>query len=574
MECGRVMSSLFRYSIYILAFFVVNSLVHGDDNAPQRGFQCSALANLDLVDTTITLVELLPKGNFLAPDGASFILPSFCRVTAIAKTSSQSDIGFEVWLPSSNWNGRYHQYDIGGVRDHISYPSFAWRLSKGDVIAQVDTIGTWDEDESNKRALQEDSFAAFRDAEKVFDLTRGHRVAAKRAKAITKAYYQKPPHHSYFTGCSGGGYSALLEAQRNPEAWDGILAGAPANYILQLLLGTYAWTGQQWENKAGRIPPQKLPLIQKTALSFCTEDAHVVDGVATDPRFCRYDPAVLLCQGEDRNDCLTAEQVKTLENIYQGPRLGTGEQIYPGFPAGMEAEISPAWGGSWMLGTTGGVVNNKAEIPRSYNVFKKVYRNFISEGSAWSAESFNFDRDYPRAFNKRLLGQSLNSILNADSPDLSSFQAKGGRLLIYHGWGDENQPPQGGIDYYKNVSKYMGGHHKTQEFMRLFMVPGFMHCVGGPGANAFGQYGNEKYSKALKDDSEHDIVRALEAWVEKGRVPEQIIAAKYIRDKPELGVKFTRPLCPYPSIAIYQGKGDVNSTDNFRCKVHRKGLSE
>ena len=370
---------------------------------------CERLIRLDLPETEVTLAKDIAAGKFVSPDGQTFEVPAFCRVQGVAKTNNESDIKFEVWLPSTNWNGRYFQYDAGGVIDYIDYSGFAWRLNKGNVITQVDTIGTWADGKEKTNAL-----TLLSDSAKVFDTTRGHRVAAKRAKAIATEYYQKAPQYSYFIGCSGGGYSALVEAQQNPDAWDGILAGAPANYILPILLGTYSWAGKQWENEAGRIPPEKLPLIQKTALSFCTADAHVVDGIATDPRFCRYDPLVLLCQDQDASDCLTTAQVETLRNIYQGPRLSNGEQIYPGYPPTMEAEISLPWDTGWISMVTGGKAV-KGQQPSSYKAFKDVYRNLIKQGAPWSPETFDLDRDYPRAMIKRLSGQYLASIMNADN---------------------------------------------------------------------------------------------------------------------------------------------------------------
>ena len=275
-----------------------------------------------------------------------------------------------------------------------------------------------------------------------------------------------------------------------------------------------------------------------------------------------------MCQDEDKADCLTTEQVKTLRSIYQGPRYNDGEPIHPGYTAGMEAELTRAWGGTgnrgWASTVTGGNAEHGAEAPR-YNRFKEIYRYLIKQGGSKSLESFDFNKDYTRALTKRLSGQSLTTILNADNPDLSAFQAKGGKLLMFYGWGDEIHPAQGSIDYYTHITKHMGGLDKTQDFAKLFMVPGLMHCVGGPGANAFGQYGSDAYPKALKDDPEHDIIRALEAWVEDGRDPENIIATKYHSDRTDRGAKFTRLLCPHPQIGVYQGKGDINKAESFSC---------
>ncbi|MDC0003312.1 tannase/feruloyl esterase family alpha/beta hydrolase [Porticoccaceae bacterium] len=537
---------------------------------------CESLRERDFRGTQVLVAEAIPAGVFKAPNGESYEVPAFCRVRGLARTSATSNVIFETWLPEKIiWNGRYHQWDSGGVQAAITYTGLAWRLNKGDAVTEVDALGTW---EGNKSKRNKDPMAYLRDSEKVMDLTRGHQVAAKRAKAITTVYYQRAPHHAYFSGCSGGGWSALMEAQRNPDSWDGILAGAAANYALRILLGSFSWIEHLWRDEAGRIPPEKLPTIQQTALSSCSAEAHVINGIAADPRFCRYQPEVLTCQNQETNSCLTQKQVNTLKDIYQGPRYSDGTQIYPGYPSTLEtAQVMWNLDGSlneagWVNMITGGGLGGEDKPPNSSNAFKWIYQNLIKEGAPWSMESFNLERDYPRALTKKIAGQHLTSLLEAADPNLSAFQDSGGKLLMYNGWGDANQPPEGGIDYVEQVTQRMGGPQKLQSFMRFYMVPGMAHCAGGPGANAFGQYafaqgGHKYYSQPLQDDAEHDIIKALETWVEKEEAPKKIIATKYINDQPKNGVAFTRPLCVYPKVRVYNGKGDINKASSFNCQV-------
>ncbi len=325
----------------------------------------------------------------------------------------------------------------------------------------------------------------------------------------------------------------------------GYAAGFSANQL---------WVVREWyANPEGRIPHAKLPFIQKTALASCSEEAHVAGGVAADPRHCRYDPDILLCKGRETDQCLTAPQVATLKAIYDGPKNPrTGEQIFPGFAPTTEAEpgVVGGWAG-WLLGT---------------DTTPPIAANSINMVRGWLADpdmdirTFDFDKDYKK------LAEVMHVVpAEGDLADLSALQAAGTKLMLYVGWADEIFPPEWAIDYFNRVAKLSGGVEKAQSFFRLFMVPGKLHAGEGPGGNSVGQ--NLSFtSPALKDDANHDIHRAMEAWAEKGKAPDQIIAVKYNQDmKPSSGVALTRPICPYPQLPVHTG-GSTNVAANFKCE--------
>ena len=555
-----------RINSLILLFFCALFSIATTANSPSG---CQLLQGKQVDNATVLIAEHIPAGPYTALNKQTYTVPAFCRIRASVNTSDTSTVFFETWLPLHDWTGRYHQFDAGGFWDSISYSGLAWRLEKGDAVTEVDSVGDW----RDTVATTDDPFAFMRDPEKVLDLVRGHRAAAQHAKAIATLFYQRAPEYSYFTGCSGGGYSALIEAQRNPEAWDGILAGAPAHNYLHLLFGRSYLAGLG-ESEAGRIHPEKLPAIQQAALRSCSDKAYVIDGVAADPRHCRLNPELMLCQGAETDSCLTAPQIASLKQIYQGARYRDGNKVNFGYSSTIEAERS-----LWLLdgslnptGWEGAVTGGKTTTVPQYRSFTSGYQNLVLQGRPWSVEQFDFDRDFPRALTHSVAGQPLVSLLEATDPDLSRFKRRDGKLMIYHGWGDPNIPAEGAIEYVEQVSRRMGAG-QLPDFMRLYMVPGLLHCIGGPGANAFGQYpltqgGKHYVSKPLKGDARHDIVKALETWVEEGVPPSSLTAVKYTDDaEPEKGVKMTRPLCVYPAIPVYNGNGNISQAGSFDCTV-------
>lgn len=498
---------------------------------------CEDLVRVSLPDTTISKAESAPAGSF-TPPGAREIrnLPAFCRVTGTIKPVSDSDIRFEVWMPSSGWNGKFQGAGNGGFAGSISYPWLAAAISHGYASASTDT---------GHQGNGTDADWALKHPEKTVDF--GYRAiheTAEKAKAIIRAFYGDAPKKSYFNSCSNGGRQALMEAQRFPEDYDGIIAGAPANFWTHLLTQAVWDLQATMQDSASYIPASKLPALESATLAACDSHDGVKDGVIDDPSKCHFDPSVLLCKGADSDSCLTPPQLAALKKIYAGPRTSDGGQIMPGFPMG--GETGP---GGWGLWFTGKAPGTSLQFLFGTHFFQyMVYAN-----PAWNFRAFNFGRDL------KSVDDRLGPILNATNPDLTRFKEHGGKLILYHGWSDAAIPAPNTIQYYETVVRKMGANN-TEQFLRLYMEPGMQHCAGGPGPNDFGQFAPGE------GDAQHNVGLALERWVEQGVAPVEIIATKYKTDGDHTsGVLRTRPLCPYPEVARWKGSGSADDAANFIC---------
>ncbi|HEY2460340.1 MAG TPA: tannase/feruloyl esterase family alpha/beta hydrolase [Candidatus Acidoferrum sp.] len=516
--------------------------------APCFAASCEGLANLKLAETTITSAEVVGAGKLtlngdVDAEGAAALrsLPEFCRVTAEVKPAKDSDIKLEVWMPVSGWNGKFGGLGNGGFAGTVNYEGLIGALKLGFAVASTDT---------GHQGSPIDSSWAPGHPEKVVDF--GYRAIHEmttQAKAIVQAFYGDAPKRSYFTGCSNGGRQALMEAQRYPEDYDGVVAGAPANNWTHLLAAGI-WDLQAMQgNPAAYIPTSKVPALSAAVLAACDAKDGVSDGIVNDPRECHFDPATMLCKGEDSNSCLTAPQVAGLKKLYEGMRSSKGEKLFPERVAGGEDG-----GGGWPAWVTGRGPGKSLQYAFSVGFFA----NIVFENKDWDFRTFNFDSDV------KLVDEKEGAILNANNPDLKRFEERGGKLILFHGWSDAAIQPLSTIDYYNAVAHKMG-KSETERFVRLFMAPGMHHCSGGPGPNSFGQEEN------APTDPQHNLYRALERWVEKGVAPDKIIATKYKNDdRPAEGVKMTRPLCAYPQVANYLGHGDTNDQANFVCGAEKK----
>jgi hypothetical protein len=505
---------------------------------------CETLANLTLTNATITSATPVAAGSYKPPaapgqPAPNKDLPAFCRVDGIARPTSDSEIHFEVWLPMSGWNGKYEQVGNGGFAGVIPLGAMAEPLLRGYATAATDDGHVNGPDQS----------WAIGHPEKVIDF--GYRAVHEtsvQAKAIVRAFYGKEASRHYFVGCSEGGREGLTEAQRYPSDFHGIVAGAPAIHwnVLQL---RGAWDAKALlETPNSYIPPVKLPLLQNAAIAACDSIDGVKDGFIENPSACHFDPAAVQCKGDDASDCLTVAQVQAAGKIY-GPMRNsqTGAIIGPGFSPGVEA--FPANWPVWITGPSAPQLG----VGKLFATF--FFRDFIFEDPKWEVQSLNLDRDI------KLANDKFGSILNSDDPNLKAFQARGGKLIQYHGWGDAAIPPQGSVDYFETVQKAVG---KTQDFYRLFMVPTMSHCAGGPGATIFGNAGGVE---PPEEDADHDVVLALDRWVEKGVAPNHLIATGFVENSPSKGVAMTHPLCPYPQQAHYKGTGDPKDAANFACET-------
>ena len=503
-----------------------------------RAADCANLSSTSLPNTTLTIAQSMPAGRFMPPYSRALDkLPAFCRIVGVIRPTSDSNIQFEVWLPAADWNGKFLSVGNGGFAGSINYNALADDLRRGYATAATDTGHEGD---------AEDASWAYRHPEKVADFGyRALHLTAENAKALIRAFYSDPARHSYFDSCSDGGREALMEAQRFPQDFDGILAGAPANFWTHMLANA-AKTIQFMYGKdpSGYIPSTKLPAIQAAALAACDTQDGVKDGIISDPARCRFDTSVLLCKGQDSRACLTSPQLGSLNTLYEGAHDSRGKQIFPGFMPG--AEDGPNGWAPWITGTGPGKASGPAYA-------ENYFRYMVFQDPAWNPLTANVDAAQAAADEKTA------AMLNSTDPDLSRFNSRGGKLILYHGWNDPAISPLNTIGYYQNVVARMG-QKNVDTFVRLYMVPGMQHCFPGPGPNSFGQTGH-----TTAKGKPYGIFNALEEWVEKGTAPADIVATKYVEDDPGKGIQMTRPLCPYPQIAKYKGAGDTSDSANFTC---------
>ncbi|HLJ24965.1 MAG TPA: tannase/feruloyl esterase family alpha/beta hydrolase [Candidatus Acidoferrales bacterium] len=524
---------------FILGVSVISALVVGPAFAKSP---CENLAALTLANATIASATSVPAGPYkpssepLQPPPRAD-LPAFCRVVGTAKPTSDSEIKFEVWLPASGWNGKFEQVGNGGFAGNIPVAAMVEPLLRGYATAGTDDghVGgrdvTW----------------AIRHPEKVIDF--GYRAVHEtsvQAKAIIREFYGKDPSQSYFVGCSDGGREALMEAQRFPADFRGIVAGAPANHWTHLMFRGLMDERALDDEPASYIPHSKLPVLQNAALAACDAIDGVKDGLIQNPRLCRFNPAAVQCKGADGSDCLTAPQVEAARKIY-GPVKDsqTGAQISPGFAPGTEAVPD-----NWQTWITGAAAEQFALGSFFANAF---FADMVFENPQWDFHTLNFGSDV------KLTDDKLASILNSTDANLRPFKARGGKLIQYHGWGDAAIPPQDSIDYFESVQSTVGA---AKDFYRLFMVPGMSHCSGGIGANVFGN----RFAIEQPDPT-HDVVMALDEWVLHDVAPDRIIATGFVDGRQGNAVAMTRPLCPYPQDAHYKGTGDTNSAASFVCRA-------
>jgi feruloyl esterase len=524
---------------------------------------CEALANLKLPYTTITSAKMVPEGPLAPPTtavaptgrgagggggrGNAPVVPARCEVRGIIKPSGDSNIGFAVWMPpAATWNGKYRQNGNGGWAGNIGLAAMIDPLQRGYATAATD-------DGHEGDAIRDASWAVGH-PERLVDF--GYRAVhetAVQAKAIIRAFYGKDSSRNYFFGCSDGGREALMEAERYPEDFAGIVAAAPA-WDWSHLFTSFVWNEQALMKAPGSNLSSKIEAIQKASLAACDEKDGAKDGLVEDPRQCTFDPRVIQCKGAEGPDCLTAAQVEALRKVYAGPKNSRGDQIFPGVPLG--AEGAPGTWASW-IAPADPTQSLQSGLGNSY------YGQAVFENPKWDFRTLNFDGDV------RYGDAKVGSLLNSSSPDLRSFRANGGRLIQYHGWGDPAISALSSIAYYENVQKFLtsvpdgrsDASKPTTDFYRLFMVPGMGHCQGGAGPNRFGN--GAAVSPATANDPERDVFAALERWVEKGTAPDHFIGQGVSAE--DRTKTLTRPICQYPNVARYKGTGDLNDAANFSC---------
>jgi feruloyl esterase len=477
---------------------------------------CERLAtSLSLPNTTVGAAQAVAAGKFIPPGRsaaaaqAAASLPAFCRVALRLAPSSDSDIKSEVWLPMSGWNGKFLQVGNGAWGGSIQYSALGDALRRGYAAASTDTGHTG-----------ADASFAMGHPEKLVDFGyRSVHETAVQGKATVAALYGAAPRLSYFNGCSGGGRMSFMEAQRFPGDFDGIIAGAPGYNRTDVAFQTLGMAHATHVTPESFIPASQFPALHQAALDKCDALDGLKDGLIAAPANCHFDPAVLECTGSAGPQCLTKAQVVAAREIY-APVIDpkTGSQISSGLEPGSELQ----WGA---------VAGNQP-----HPMYNDLLRFIVMKDPNWDYRTLDVSQQLA------LARKADNGVLSATSTELTPFVSRGGKLLIYHGWSDQNIPPRESVNYYNGVVKTIG-KEKATDAVRLFMVPGMGHCGGGDGPNEF------------------DMLAVLEQWREQGQSPAQIPASQVNEGR----VVRTRPLCPYPQIAKYKGSGSIDRAENFTC---------
>ena len=523
------------YASCAMASFLVATL-------PTSAADCGALAGKTFGPATITAAtSVSPPSSLLGhdpPDPQAIHAP-FCRAEGVIKPSADSDILFEVWLPPADaWNTKFTAIGNGGFAGSLILPSMALRVEEGYAVAGTDT---------GHSGGSLDAAWALGHPEKIVDFGwRAIHETAAASKAVVETYYGKAPSRSYFAGCSDGGREALMEAQRFPKDFDGIVAGAPANSWTHLLTNGAAI--MRALNKPGAwLSPDDLALVSEAAQRACASG----DGYLDNPAACHFDPAELACKAGQSDRCLSESQIGALKTIYDGAKTPDGKTVIAGYPPGGEA--GP---GAWSLWITG-TEPLKTKGSLIYGFSTGYFADMVYDKPKWKPDDSDVANDESAA-------SKTAQALDATDPDLGPFKAAGGKLLQYHGWSDAAIPANGSIDYYKAVAERMGGLGQIQSFYRLFMAPGMFHCGLGPGPSAVGGvFGPPPPSH----DAEHDVLSALDRWVEKGEAPEKIIATRYKGADPSSGVAAQRPWCAYPATTHFSGTGNHSDAAAFECEA-------
>ena len=479
-----------------------------------RTAACQALASFALPGGTITLARAYETGDFTAPGadaGEGGRLPPFCRVAATLKPSADSDIRIELWMPLADWNSKFQAVGNGAFNGTIPYEAMTTALRRGYATAGTDT-----------GHMGGGARWALGHPEKVVDFGwRAVHEMTVASKRIVAAYYQTPARYAYWNGCSAGGRQAMQAAQRFPEDFDGIIAGAPG----------LDWTGRAAQanrvakvleaSEGARLLQQQRALLYGAVVNACDALDGVKDGLLENPRACSFDPGQLECRASGATSCLTKAQVETARLMYSSGRNPKSGREIAGVARGSEL--------GWTdLGWTASARATGLD----------QFRFLVFADPQWTIQRFDFEADITRA------DEADRNTINALDPNLKPFLARGGKLIQYHGWSDPQISPFNSVQYYTRVADTLGGAANVHGSYRLFMAPGMGHCRGGDGPNTF------------------DAVAALEKWVERGEAPDQIPASRVVNG----AVVRARPLCPYPQVAVYKGAGSIDDAANFTCR--------
>jgi feruloyl esterase len=472
---------------------------------------CDALKALTLPQVTITAVEYVAAGSPSPGRGGrgepQAPLPAHCRVAATLAPSTDSRIAMELWLPTDTWNGKFLAVGNGGWAGSIQTGAMAAGLRRGYATASNDTGHTGGSA----------SFAVGH-PEKLIDFAyRAMHEMTVQSKAMLQAFYRRAPRLSYYQGCSTGGRQGMMEAQRYPDDFDAIIAGAPVYNMVHMNVSQVALQVDMLRHPSRLVSPAQVKKFAETVVAACDQRDGVKDGIVGEPRACTVDPAVLACKAGETGDCLTAPQVENARSAW-APAMLNGKAVYPG--------RSPGFEGEWRIPAAGAPLNP---------LFTDMVRYVGRQDPNFDPMTFDFEADLARALKN-------GGFIEATNPDLSKFKARGGKLLLYHGWADPGPAPENTINYAEAVASKLGG--AQDDWMRVFLMPGVGHCGGGVGPD------------------QADFLGALERWREAGEAPGRIVATRPGRGAQ---ARMSRPLCPHPQVARYTGRGSTDDEKSFAC---------
>jgi len=495
----------------------------------QSSNSCSSLTGIKLEGVEITKAESVPAGIIVPPPypGAPSIgpLPPHCRVDGVMNRRKGIDgqefgIGFALALPEpSAWNDDFIMQGGGGGNGIVAYPTGAnysgdtAALSRGFAVASTDT--------GHEARTGAFDFSFMRDQQAYLDFSfLANAEVAGVAKQIISRYYAKPAAYSYFVGCSTGGREGMILSQRYPTVFNGIVAGDPAMRTGLSNLAIAQWIPVAYNQVAPKdasgkpqidkfLTEDDRKLFMDSLMKQCDARDGVADGMISDPLGCDFDPATVACKAGQTEPCIAPEKIAAIKKAFAGPTNSYGTQVYPGFLYDTGITATGFAPGLLSLGKSGlfGPYTTATEL-----VVDKVALH------------------------------ASDPLVEPASTNLSTFSGNGGKLIFFHGDSDPWFSPLDTLGYYKSLAATNGGADKVAEWSRIFLVPGMAHCGGGPSLDHF------------------DMLSAVVNWVEKGTVPESVIAT---------GRAFpgrSRPLCPYPKHAQYTGSGDIENANNFQCR--------
>ena len=471
---------------------------------------CAALSKAAFPQMTVSSAK-----DVAASEAAK--TPGFCEVSGVISPVQGSHIGVVYRLPE-DWNGKLLGLGGGGWAGNLRLESAAPGLSQGYATAQTDaghdTSNVWDTSWAASPAAVDD-FAH-----------RAIHLMTTTGKAVVAKYYGQAQKRAYFQGCSTGGRQALMEAQRYPNDYNGIISGAP---VYTLTTQTMALLRSHvFAQPGATIPNALLAKVNDAALAACDANDGVKDGIVSDPRACKFDPSGLRCKsGESGDSCLTAAQLTAVRAMYSGVKAPSGE--FAAYPLTRGGER----GWSLYIGTSK-PADSVALATTVAGAGLGGLRTALFGDPSFDLSTFSADRDYVK-----VRSSAFAQEYEAKDPNIAPFFKQGGKLILWHGFDDAGPSPLATIDYYKNVERATGAAAATD--LRFYVLPGVYHCRGGPGADTF------------------DSLAALDDWVDKGKAPETLLAAR-------TDGKLSRPLCRYPALPHYKGSGDPNSAESFECR--------